>query len=377
MTVEGAGPLQGIRVVDLTRLLPGPMCAWYLRGLGASVVKVETPYGGDPLRAVPPFGPDGFGAWFSAINAGVSSVALDLRAQAGKEALDWLLRDADVLLEGFRPGAMARLGLDPQGLRARFPRLVVASISGYGQTGPMREVPGHDLGYLSSTGALAMGAHTAHGVPGVLPVQIADLAGGALSTGMAVVAALYGRDRPGGSGQGQWIDLSMTDATLSLMVPTMAEVAVSQRDPRPGGGLLTGGLPVYRTYKCGCGGYVAFAALEPNFQEAFTRLTGVSLPAAEDTLADFFSRRSRDEWAVLLADACVTPVLRPQEALVSALFRERGRVRGMGVNARVTPPFGWDASFVEAPTPAVGRDTASVLGAAGAPESLIAEVLKW
>ena len=370
------GPLDGVRIVDLTRLLPGPMCSWYLRGLGASVIKVEAPGLGDPLRAVPPYADDGVGVWFRTIQAGVRSIQLDLRSSSGRQALNHVLAQADVLLEGFRPGAMARLGLDPAELSARHPKLIVASISGYGQTGPLREVAGHDIGYLGYTGVLALTARREDGTPTLPPVPIADLAGGALTSALSVLAALYARDRPSGTQKGRWIDISMTDAALALAAPNLAEAANAEQDPTPGQGILTGALPFYELYRCKCGGLVAVAALEPPFQLAFQQAMGRPMPMRHDEMAALFATDTRDAWASRLAAACVTPVLSPLEALEAPLFTARGRIHGAGRDRRVAPPFWGKMSFVSAPAPAAGTHTAEVLAEAGAPASLISEVCR-
>ena len=225
-------PLAGLRVLDLSRLLPGPMCSWYLRGLGATVVKVEEPGAGDPLRHLPPAGDDGVGAWFSAINAGVHSVTLQLRAPADRALLEGLINDADVLIEGFRPGAMARLGLDPAELCARHPRLILASISGFGQTGPLKHAPGHDLGYVGLAGHLALGAPV-RGAPAVPAVQVADLAGGALMAALQISAALYAR---AGTGRRRRAEpFAPAHATCSCQRPC--------RPPLAGAGASTRCLP--------------------------------------------------------------------------------------------------------------------------------------
>ena len=367
-------PLSGVRVVDLTRLLPGPMCSWYLRGLGAEVIKLEAPGQGDPLRAIPPFGEDGIGVWFRTIQAGVRSIQLDLRSSAGHAALDHILARADILLEGFRPGAMARLGLDPAELCERHPRLVMASISGYGQTGPLREEPGHDIGYLGYTGMLALAAHKADGTPALPPIPIADLAGGALTSALSVLAALYERDRPGGTQRGRWIDVSMSDAALALAAPMLAEAAATGIDPIPGKGLLTGGLPFYEIYRCKDDKFVAVAALEPVFHKAFTEALRRPMPTSRDQMADLLATGTRAEWSARLSSACVTPVLSPLEALEAPVFTERGRVAGQGRTRRVQPPFWGDMAFVSAAAPAAGTHTEEILRESGAPPELIAKV---
>jgi len=358
-------PLDGVRVLDLSRLLPGPMCTWYLAGLGATVVKVEDPAGGDYLRHVPPFTRQGAGAWFSAINAGKRSVALDLRRPESAVALRALLRRADVLVEGFRPGVMARLGLDPEDLGRRFPRLVVASISGYGQTGPLQALPGHDLGYVGLAGHLSLG-HRRQGVPAPPAIQVADMAGGALTSALAITAALFGRER---TGRGAWLDTSMTEGALALVAPQVAAAAESGQLPPPGADLLTGGVPIYGVYRCAGGRLITVAAIEPKFQETLRGVLqeaiGAPVPLEGEALAAAFATRTRDEWAALLEQACVTPVLDLHEVLEHPLHRWRGSIVGQGRSRRVRPPFPGAERTALLPCPALGEHTAAELADAG------------
>jgi alpha-methylacyl-CoA racemase len=356
-------PLDDIRVVDLSRLLPGPMCSWYLRGLGAEVIKVEDPGAGDYLRAIPPYGEDGMGAWFSAINAGCRSVTLDLKAPAGRAALLALLSTADVLVEGFRPGVLARLGLDPADLRVRFPRLVIASISGFGQDGPLRDDAGHDLGYVGYAGAMALTARHG-GVPDVPGLQVADLAGGALTTALRITAALLLRTR---TGAGDWLDVSMTEAVLPLALPALTQTAVCGEPPRPGGEPLTGGMAAYRCYRCADGELVAVAAVEHKFQARIAAGLGLDLPLDEAALAARIGDMSRDAVLAAAPDACVTPILDPRAVLDHPLHRARGAIRGEGAAARVVPPVGGEASWLHAPAPKQGEHTAEVLASIGWP----------
>lgn len=360
-------PLDDVRIVDLSRLLPGPMCSWYLRGLGAEVIKVEDPVRGDYLRNIPPLGDDGMGVWFSAINAGCRSVALDLKSDAGREALLALLGSADVLLEGFRPGVLARLGLDPEALRRRFPRLVIASISGFGQEGPLRALPGHDLGYVGLTGGLSLAARPG-GVPDVPGLQVADMAGGALTAALRITAALLLRTR---TGQGDWLDVSLTEGVLPLMLPALAQTAHHGRAPSPGQDALTGGMAAYRVYRCRDGGLLAVAAVEGHFQQALAEGLGIEGPLTPGAIADALAADDRDAWAARLAGACVTPLLDPVEVLSAPLHRQRGAIRGTGPSARVVPPVGGDAPWLHAPAPRLGEHTASVLDGVGwsAPEA--------
>ena len=327
-------PLDGIRVVDLSRLLPGPACSWYLYGLGAEVIKVEDPVGGDYLRHVPPFGPDGLGVWFTALNAGKRSVTLDLRSHEGKAGLRALLRTADVLLEGFRPGVMAKLGFDPVELVATYPRLVVASLTGYGQTGPLREAPGHDLNYVGLAGLLALGPRRG-GVPDVPAIQAADLAGGALTAALAITSALVQRER---KGRGQWLDVSMAEGAMALALPSLA-AAIAGAPPAPGAEPLTGGLAAYRVYTCADGKLLSLAALEPKFWAALNAAVGRELPPDPAALETLFLTRDRDAWVEALADACVAPVLELSEVADHPQHVARGAFVGEGASRRLRPPF--------------------------------------
>ncbi|MBL8614179.1 MAG: CoA transferase [Deltaproteobacteria bacterium] len=353
--------LDGVKVVDLSRLLPGPMCAWYLRGLGARVIKVEDPAGGDWLRHLPPLTEEGTSAWFSAINAGVRSVTADLKAEADRALVEALIAEADVLIEGFRPGVLRRLGLDPARLRARHPGLVIASITGFGQAGPLRDAPGHDLGYIGLAGILSL-ADAGAGAPKPPPVQIADLAGGALSAALQITAALLRRSR---TGAGAWLDVSMTAGALSLIAPVVAEAAVDG-PPAPGGAALTGALSTYACYRCADGGFVTVAALEPQFQAALTAALGAPLPEDPAAAAAIFAQAPRDHWVERLGAACVAPALDLRELLQHPLHA--GQLRGSGPNRRVAPPFAGPQAWVSAPAPALGEADAALraMAAAGA-----------
>ena len=358
---SSAQALDGVRVIDMSRLLPGPMCSWYLRGLGAEVIKVEAPGVGDYLRQVAPLGPDGMGLWFRAINAGCRSVALDLKREADREALLAILDTADVLIEGFRPGVLARLGLAPLDLRERFPRLVITSITGFGQDGPLRDAPGHDLGYVGLAGGLSLGVRP-DGIPSVPGLQVADIAGGSLTAALRITAALLLRER---TGEGAWLDVSMTEGVLPLMVPALAGAGHTGQPPPPGAGALTGGLPGYRVYRCADDGLVAVAAIEEHFEAALLQGLGLERPLDPERLQARFLEDTRDSWVARLGGACVTPVLEPLEVLSAPLHRQRGSVRGVGSDARVAPPVGGDARWLHDRAPALGEHTASVLDEVG------------
>jgi crotonobetainyl-CoA:carnitine CoA-transferase CaiB-like acyl-CoA transferase len=313
------GSLTGIRVLDLSRLLPGPFCTQLLADLGADVVKVEEPVGGDYLRQMPPLLHDGTSALFHSVNRGKRSVTIDLKSAAGHERFLRLCADADVVVESFRPGVMQKLGLAPAELLRRFPRLIVASITGYGQDGPLRLRAGHDVNYVARAGALGLMAQ-----PTLLPVQVADLAGGAWPAAMQICAALVGRAR---TGEGRTIDVSMKDGVSGMLAMSLARTVVDGPDAiARGGDLLAGATPCYGVYATR-DGFFSVGALEPKFWGALCSAIGrddlVDGAFDEGTraqLAATFATKTTAEWAALLSDvdACCEPVLSPSEALQQA-----------------------------------------------------------
>ena len=364
-----ARPLDDICVVDLSRLLPGPMCTWYLRGLGARVVRVESPEGSDFLRDMPPLDEKGVGVWFSALHAGKESVALNLKLPAHREAFLALLGEADVLVESFRPGVLDRLGLAPNELTAQFPSLVVCSITGFGQTGPLRNRPGHDLGFQALAGALSMAAHH-EGVVDVPGVQVADVGGGALTAALRIVAALLQRAK---TGRGDWLDVSMTEGTLAMMAPHLAGAVASERDPLPGGEVITGASAQYKVYQCRGGGQIAVAPLEPKFWSALTRALGREVRPDAAELAEIFKTADRDDWAERLGEACCEPVLAFSEVAEHPHFLERGAVSGTGSGKRVSQPFEGGADTALLPSPGLGEHTTEALLAVGFDPSRLEE----
>jgi crotonobetainyl-CoA:carnitine CoA-transferase CaiB-like acyl-CoA transferase len=360
-------PLDGIRVLDLSRLLPGAFATLMLAELGADVVKVEDPVGGDPMRVLPPL-VNGRGIYDLLLNRGKRSVALDLRRAESAPVLDRLVASADVVIESFRPRAAKRLGVAGARLRQRYPTLVHCAITGYGQTGPYAERPGHDLNYVSVSGFLAADGRK----PGELPrMFVADVGGGALSAVIAILAALVGRER---HGVGATLDVSMHDAALYwVMLP-------AARDLVDGGADATGELPTfgehacYNIYETGDGRQIALGALERKFWVAFCEGIGrPDLAARHQTGGDdqaalirdmraLFKTRTRDEWLDLFAghEVCLTPVNRPDEALQDPHIVARGTVtRHSGLRA-VRPPFIQRVPDL-APAPALGQHTDEVL----------------
>jgi crotonobetainyl-CoA:carnitine CoA-transferase CaiB-like acyl-CoA transferase len=324
-------PLDGIRVLDLTRLLPGPFLSMVLSDLGADVVKVEDPRLGDYLRPMPPQ-KGGISGRFLAVNRDKRSLALDLKASEGREAFLRLVEKADVVLESFRPGVLERLGVGWPALSARNPRLVLCSISGYGQTGPYKERAGHDLNYIGLAGLLAM-TGPAGGAPQMPGTQIADLAGGGLWGAVGVLGALVGRDR---TGQGSWIDISMTEGSLALMAAELGNIDCGEH-PTRGTATLNGGLACYGVYATKDGKYLSVGALEPKFWLAFNAAIGRKGDMAELVLPPegqarvraevqaILLTRTRDEWAAVFAraDACCEPILELDELAAHPLHQER------------------------------------------------------
>jgi len=310
-----ATPLAGIKVLDLTRLAPGPYATMLLADLGTEVIVV----GGG--RAGPPV---------SSFSRGKCFITLDLKSDAGRMALGKLAEQTDILLEGFRPGVADRIGAGYGELSKRNPRLIYCSLTGYGQDGPRAQEAGHDINYLAFTGVL--GAIGPADAPPAVPLNIvADLAGGSMLAVMGILAALHERSR---TGLGQHIDAAMVDGCLSLMAmhfPVWNTGAM----PGRGTGLLNGGAPYYRCYTCADGRHVAVGALEPQFFAALwetlelgelpDHMNRSTWPEIERKLEQAFRTRPRDKWARLFdgIDACVTPVLAPDEVRHDPQMRTR------------------------------------------------------
>ncbi len=311
--------LSGIRVLDLTRLLPGPFATQWLAAMGAEVIRVEPPTGGDWLREMPPF-MEGTGAWFAAVNRGKKSVAIDLKQPEGRELFLRLVQSADVVVEGFRPGVMARLSLTPESLLSQQPRLVYASLTGYGIGSRWRERAGHDLNYLALAGFLGLnGPREGPPVPPAVPV--ADF-GGAMALLIAVLAGLLYRER---TGYGIILDASIFEVVVTWMQPFWRAHRAGLRAGREGMP-LNGVFPCYRVYVTADGGAMALAALEPAFWQAFCNAVGHPEwiprpfdPALIPEVAALFRSRTRREWEMLreTIDACLEPVLEPEEAIRS------------------------------------------------------------
>lgn len=322
-------PLSDVLVLDFTTLLPGPLATLMLAEAGAEVIKVEQP-GGENSRRFPPM-IDGESAAFAMLNRGKQSIALDLKNDADRARLRPLLERADILVEQFRPGVMARLGLGYEDVRVLNPKLIYCSVSGYGQDGPRVHEAGHDINYIGNTGLLDLQPGPADR-PVVPPMLAADIAGGSFPAVINILLALRARDQ---SGRGYRIDIAMTDAMFTFTWAALALGAATGRFPEPGEMWLVGGSPRYQIYPTKDGKLVACGALEPKFWDAFTR--AISLPAqfvndlrdpkaTRDAVAGLIAARTSDEWRPIFAkaDCCTTIVMRLEDAIRDPHFVQRG-----------------------------------------------------
>ncbi len=324
------GALDGVLALDFTTLLPGPMASLILAEAGAEVIKVERPGAGDEMRRYQPrWGDDSIN--FAMLNRGKKSIALDLKSEADRARLRPLIERADVVIEQFRPGAMGRLGLDYDSVRAINPAVVYCSITGFGQTGPKRDLAAHDLNYIGETGLLSLGMGP-DDAPVVPPVLIADIAGGAYPAVMNILLALRMRDR---TGEGARLDIAMADNLFALLYWAVGNGAAFGRWPVGGGELVTGGSPRYRLYPTADGKVLAAAPLEQKFWENFCEAVGLEERWRDDrrdpagtivALQGLIAARPAEDWERALGgiDCCCSIVRTVEEALADPHFRERG-----------------------------------------------------
>ena len=355
--------LAGLRVLDLTRLLPGPYCTQLLGALGADVIKVEAPGVGDPARELS-------GALFAQVNRHKRSLTLDLKADEGKALLRRLVQDSDVLVESFRPGVMERLELGYDDLARLQPRLIYATLSGFGQAGPYRDRAGHDLTYVALAGLLGQNASAA-GIPVLPSAQVADL-GGAFMATVAILAALVARVR---TGRGQRVDTSLFEAALGWLPVLLASYVELGRSPRPGEPPLGGGLPQYDVYATRDGRHVALGALEPTFFAAFLSRAGASelqaLPFVErqEGLRRLIASRTQADWVDLMADVdtCFAPVNTLDETFADPQVRAGQLLRWRDGRPELGPPFSLSDTPLadDRPAPALGEHTHEVLATLG------------
>lgn len=373
--------LDGIRVVDLTRLLPGAFASQMLADLGADVIKIEHPIGGDYNRAFPPMAKTESGS-FLLLNRNKRSLTLDLKIEAGKEAFRKLVATADVVLEGFRPGVMDRLGLSYEALSAINPGIVLCSISGYGQDGPKRLTPGHDMNYLAEAGALQLFGKA--GEPPIVPgLSIADVGGGSLMATTGILAALIAR---GKTGRGQSIDVSMFDGSISWLALHAADWLFAGIEPRGGERRFIGQAPCYNVYRCSDGRDVALGIIEEHFWERFCdavdmpELKVEQWPEASAAIAQkakleaLFASDTRDGWVERLASVDIPfgPVLSMQEAFADPQARHRemllhvdhpreGRIPQLGFPVKYSDT----PCTIRTPPPLLGEHSEEILSEIG------------
>ncbi len=375
--------LAGIRILDLTRLLPGPFASLVLADLGAQVDKIEDAGLGDYTRlSVPQVG--GMSTAFHALNRGKRSAVVDLKNPGGPAVLERLARHYDVLFEQFRPGVLDRLGIGHDALRAANPRLIVCALTGYGQTGPLRDRAGHDLNYLARAGIL--GLQGPEDAPPQLPsFQLADVSGGLWSV-IGIMAALRERER---TGQGTLIDISMVESVLPFATVTLSKIFGGEM-PARGGEMVTGGIAPYQTYRTKDGEFMSIGALEPKFFMGFCRAVGIEADASlvvpgphqvelKRRFAEVFAGKTRAEWEAFgqLHDVCLEPVLRPDELRKDPLLAARGAFfeleTGDGAVGQYRTPV-TPHDLEPRPAPRQGEHTDAVLGDAGFSDEEIAEL---
>lgn len=366
--------LDGLRVLDLTRLLPGPFCTMLLADLGADVVKVEEPNGGDPARHYAPLQGD-TGSLFLLINRNKRSVTLDLKTDIGRETLLRLVETADVLVESFRPGVMDRLRLGYDVLAGRNPRLIYATLSGFGQAGPYRDRAGHDLNYLAMAGVLGYNVDR-QGQPVPPGVQVADLGAGTLGA-VAILAAVVARQH---TGRGQSVDVSLFGSSIAWLPTLIASLFSQGHSLPPGEPSLAGGLAQYDVYATADGRHVTLGALEPKFLLNFLDCVGrpelMSMAATQSErlrteLQAIFASRTLAEWTVSLdnVDTCFAPVNTLEETLVNpqvvalGLFTSVEHAR-LGQLPQIAPSFSFSdtSASVWRPPPDLGEHNAEILG---------------
>jgi crotonobetainyl-CoA:carnitine CoA-transferase CaiB-like acyl-CoA transferase len=371
-SAPSARALEGIRVLDFSRLLPGPYCSLLLSDLGADVVKIEEPGSGDYARWYPPMVGDTSGS-FAALNRDKRSVSVNLKSPAGVAVVRRLAERADVVLESFRPGVMDRLGIGYTALSGANPRLIYCAISGYGQDGPYRDRAGHDINYAAMAGVTALtGARGEK--PTLIGVQVGDYTG-ALYGALSILGALFARTR---TGLGQFLDISMTEGALSFLTLYLGKVAAGSTSVTRGEEELAGGLPCYDIYATADGKAMSLGPLEPKFWQAFCNaierpelagqgyLRGAAGDEVRAELARIFRTRTRDEWVAFLRahDVCCEPVLEPAELASHPLHRSRGAFIDIGGFVFSRTPVG-PRGAEHRRAPRLGEHTREVLGEAG------------
>ncbi len=376
-------PLEGIQILDLTRLLPGPYGTMLLGDLGAEVIKIEEPEQGDYARWYPPH-INRVGSRHLLLNRSKKSITLNLKSQEGRSILLKMVeKGADVLIEQFRPGVMDRLGVGYKDLGKVNPRLIYCSLTGFGQDGPYRDLAGHDINYIGIGGILGLTGPKG-GPPSIPGIQIADLVAGGLYSAIGILAALMARQK---TGRGQFVDISMLDGVVSLIPDAAALFFAEGESPQMGERRLTGGLPQYQTYRTKDGKYLAVGALEDKFWANLSRALGKPAwahqvpkerePRTEEIkeeMTRIFLTKTREEWLSILMkeDTCVTAVHSLEETfsdaqvlhrnmLVEVQHPKAGRIKQIGVPIK----FSETPGEARTPAPEIGEHTEEILGGLG------------
>lgn len=331
-------PLTSIRVLDLSRLLPGPYCSMLLADFGAEVIKIEEPGIGDYAREnLPKLDKDS--AFFHSLNRNKKSVCLNLKSAEGKENFLRLVKDADVVIESFRPGVMKRLGLDYETLREVNPGIIYCAITGYGQDGPYANFPGHDVNYTSYAGLLNLMGER-NGKPQIPAAQIADIGGGALPAAVGILLALFGREK---TGKGQMVDISMLDGVISWLPTLLPGFLATNEHPKRGELVLSGKLACYEVYQTKDEKWLSVGALELKFWNEFCKAIGredfiSKLDAPMEVqdqmkieIQNIISRKSLDEWMGIFSevDSCVAPVLSFDEMIENPQVKAREMIKNV------------------------------------------------
>ncbi|MDD3365224.1 MAG: CaiB/BaiF CoA-transferase family protein [Syntrophomonas sp.] len=386
-------PLEGVKILDLSRYLPGPFCTQILADFGAEVIKVEDPRGGDLGRSLTPL-IEGESARFYTVNRNKKSITLDLKKEAGKTIFRKLAASSDVVVDQFRPGVMKKMGLDYDNLRCINEGIIYCAITGYGMTGPLRDAAGHDLNYLNLSGVTEL-TGSYQGMPAMCGAQIADISGGTLYSAIAILIALASRAK---TGQGQLCDIAMMDCSISLLAYTLGEWSGWGRLPERGNDVLTGGYACYNVYKTKDDRYVSLGAVEDKFWAEFCEKIerpeyinlqwNISLQ--QDIQADvraIMMNRSRDEWVEFFAksDICFTPVLTLEEmcvhpqVLARDMILKLANVKGSGKDVALTGvpiKLSGTPGVAKLSFPKLGEHTDAVLIEAGYTEKEIDEFKK-
>ncbi|MFN8288480.1 MAG: CoA transferase [Chitinophagales bacterium] len=384
------GPLKGVKIIDFTRLLPGPLATMFLADMGADVIKVEDPDSPDYIRDFEPR-INGISMLYLSLNRNKRSLAVNYRSAEGKQLLLDLIKEADVLIEQYRPGVMKEMGFGFEALNAINPRLIYVSITGYGQQSPMAMAAGHDLNYIAIAGNLGI-TGVQNGAPVIPGFQLADIAGGSYAAMNAVTAALYQREK---TGQGEWIDVAMTDAVVPFTVLQFANYQGTKQNPGRSNFELSGALANYNVYECADGRYVALGSLEPKFWNAFCKKAGrpdwanrflqkgEELNKLKEEVRAFFKAKTRAEWVNYFAaeDICLTPVNELEELEQDAYLQQRNMFlenehAAVGKYKTINQPLKFKVANFEnnRSAPDLGMDSASILKEMNYTDAQIAEL---